>query len=87
MLRISTKREENKTKVLHLEGKICQPWIKELMAEIQRGIDDGEKVILDLSKVSFLAEDSAEIIRQFTEQRVEIKNGSLFILSMLGIEK
>jgi anti-anti-sigma regulatory factor len=87
MLRISTKREENKTKILYLEGKICQPWMKELISEIQRGIDDGENIVLDLSKVSFLAEDSAEIIRQFSEQRVEIKNGSLFIRSLLGIDK
>jgi hypothetical protein len=86
MLRISTKKEESKTKILFLEGKICQPWINELITEIQRGIDEGEKIVLDLSKVSFLAEDSAEIIRQLAVQRVEFKNGSLFIRSMLGID-
>ena len=87
MLRISTKKEEKKIKILRLEGKICQPWMKELIAEIQRGIDEGEKIVLDLSKVSFLAEDSAEIIRQFSKKSVETKNGSLFIRSMLGIDK
>jgi len=38
MLRINAKREGEKTKVLCLEGKICQDWMKELELEINKGI-------------------------------------------------
>ncbi len=50
MLRITEKKEGKNTRVLRLEGKICQEWIKELEAEIIRGLDDGKKVVLDFSK-------------------------------------
>jgi len=85
MLRISIKKEKNKTIVLYLEGKICQQWIGELHTEITRSLEGGMKVCLDFSKVSYLDEEAAKMIEQFPPHRIEKRNGSLFIRSMLDI--
>jgi anti-anti-sigma regulatory factor len=86
MLRITEKKEGKNTRVLRLEGKICQDWIKELEAEIIRSLDDGKKVVLDFSKVGFIDEDAADMIKQFPQKKVERRNGSLFIRTVLGME-
>lgn len=87
MLRITEKKEGKNTRVLRLEGKICQEWVKELEAQIIRGLDDGKKMVLDFSKVGFIDEDAAVMIMQFPQKKVERRNGSLFIRTVLGIER
>ena len=72
--------------MLRLEGKICQEWVKELEAQIIRGLDDGKKIVLDFSKVGFIDEDAAEMIKRFPQKKVEKRNGSLFIRTVLGME-
>ena len=86
MLRINAKKEGEKTKVLYLEGKVCQGWLKELESEIKNGIKEGEKIIVDFSKVSYIDEQAAEMFNQFPIKKVEKRNGSLFIRTMLKIE-
>jgi len=86
MLRITIKKEGQKTRVLYLEGKICQRWIQELEAEINRCLDEGEKVVLDFSKVGFIDEEAADMINRFPFQQVHKRNGSLFIRTMLKME-
>ncbi|MCK4760252.1 MAG: anti-sigma factor antagonist [Candidatus Aminicenantes bacterium] len=86
MLRITVKKEGKKARVLRLEGKICQEWIKELEAEISQGLDEGKKIILDFSEVGFMDEEAADMINRFPLQNVEKRNGSLFIRTMLKID-
>jgi anti-anti-sigma regulatory factor len=86
MLRITEKKYSANKTVLFLEGKICQEWAKELQVEIEKGIKKGKKIVLDFSKVSYLDEEAAKRINQFPLQKVEKKNCSLFIRTMLGME-
>ncbi len=86
MLRITVKKEGKKARVLFLEGKVCQKWIEELSAEITRGLDKGEKIVLDFSKVGFIDEEAADMINRLPLQKVEKRNGSLFIRTMLKME-
>lgn len=72
--------------MLLLEGKISKEWVSELRSEIKRGIKEGERIVLDFSKVSFLDEEAAEMINDFPLQKVEKRNCSLFIRTMLGME-
>lgn len=85
-MRINTKKEGQKTKVLYLEGKLCQGWMRELEMEINKGVKEGEKVILDFSKVSYIDELAAEMLAQFPLKKVEKRKGSLFIRTMLRME-
>jgi len=86
MLRIYAKKEGKKTKVLYLEGKISKDWMRELESEISKGIKEGEKVIVDFSKVSYIDEQAADMLNQFPIKKVEKRNGSLFIRTMLKME-
>ena len=86
MLRINVKKEEENAKALYLEGKICQTWMKELESEINKSIKEGDKVILDFSKVSYIDEQAAEMLNQFPTKKVEKRNGSLFIRTVLKME-
>ncbi|UCC40011.1 MAG: anti-sigma factor antagonist [Candidatus Aminicenantes bacterium] len=86
MLRINAKKEGEKIKVLYLEGKICQGWIRELELEINKGIEGGEKVSLDFSKVSYVDEQAAEMLNQPPLKELEKRNCSLFIRTMLNME-
>jgi anti-anti-sigma regulatory factor len=86
MLRITEKKEGEKTKVLYLEGKICQDYVKELRVEITKGIDMGERVILDFGKVIFLDNEAARMIRRLKDTRLSLRNCSLFIRTALKME-
>ncbi len=83
MLRITAKKEGRKQKVLYLEGKICQGWIQELHAEINKGMDEGDKIILDFSKVRYLDEKAARMLHDLPSEKVEKRNSSLFIQELL----
>jgi anti-anti-sigma regulatory factor len=87
MLRITEKKEGEKTKVLYLEGKICQDYVRELQIEIIKGIDTGERVILDFAKVIFLDDEAARMIRRLKDSRLSLRNCSLFIRTALKIEE
>lgn len=87
MLRITEKKEGEKTKVLYLEGKICQDYVKELQVEIIKGIDTGERVILDFAKVIFLDDEAARMIRKLKDTRLSLRNCSLFIRTALKMEE
>jgi len=87
MLRITEKNYSGNKTVLFLEGKICQEWAKELEAEIEKGLKKRKKIVLDFSKVSYLDEEAVQRINQFPLQKVEKRNCSLFIRTMLGMEK
>jgi anti-anti-sigma regulatory factor len=80
------KKEGRKKRVLYLEGKICQKWIEELNEEISRGLDEGEKIVLDFSKVGFIDEETADMINRLPLQKVIKRNGSLFVRTMLKME-
>lgn len=87
MLRISTETQGAAARILRLEGKIFRSWVLELQAEIERGLKESKKVVLDFSKVSFVDEEAARMIRRFPEDRVERRNCSLFIRTVLNIDK
>lgn len=85
-MRITTKREGSREKVLYLEGKICQDWVKELHAEIEKGMNAGEKVILDFSKVGYIDEEGAKMLCSLPPKKVKKRNLSLFIKELLRME-
>jgi anti-anti-sigma regulatory factor len=87
MLRITEKKEGEKTKVLYLEGKICQDYVKELQVEIIKGINTEERIILDFAKVIFLDDEAARMIRKLKDNRLNLRNCSLFIRTALKIEE
>ena len=85
MLRINVKREKGRRKILYLEGKISQDWVKELHSEIKKGIDEGRKVVLDFSHVHYVDEEGARMLQRLSSQKIEKRNLSLFVRELLKI--
>jgi len=86
MLRITVKNKNKDVRILLLEGKVSKQWLEELQTEIERSINDGEKLALDFSKVSYIDEDGARLINQPHYKKIEKRNCSLFIRTLLGHE-
>jgi anti-anti-sigma regulatory factor len=86
MLRITEKKEGAKTTVLFLEGKISQEYQRELKSEIEKNINRRENLILDFSKVSFLDEEAANMIQGFGNEKLGLRNCSLYIRTALSME-
>ena len=86
MLRISETTNNQDHRVLLLEGKVCRQWLGELRTEIDRSMKSGESLVLDFSKVTFIDEEGARLINRLPEEKVEKKNCSLFIRTMLDAE-
>ncbi len=86
MLRITVKNENRDLRVLLLEGKLSKLWLKELQSEIEKSLNEGEKLALDFSKVSYIDEESARLINLPLYKKIEKRNCSLFIRALLGNE-
>lgn len=87
MLRISIKSENENERFLYLEGKISQQWVKELQSEIEKSLRKRKKTILDFSMVSYLDEVAAMMLNQFPDHKVEKRNCSLLIRTLLGLDE
>ncbi len=86
MLRITAKNEKMGLRVLLLEGKVSKLWLEELQSEIERSLNDGEKLALDFSKVSYIDEEGARLINLPNYNEIEKRNCSLFIRTLLNHE-
>lgn len=86
MLRITVKNETRSLRVLLLEGKVSKQWLEELQSEIERSLNEGGKLALDFSKVSYIDEEGARLINLPHYNKIEKKNCSLFIRTLLGYE-
>lgn len=69
-----------------LEGKVSKQWLEELQSEIERSLNEGGKLALDFSKVSYIDEEGARLINLPHYNKIEKKNCSLFIRTLLGYE-
>ncbi len=86
MLRITVQNKNKENRVLLLEGKVSKQWLEELKAEIEGSINDGKKLTLDFSKVSYIDDEGAKLINMPLYKKIEKINCSLFIRTLLGHE-
>ena len=86
MLRITVQNKNMDIRILLLEGKVSKQWLEELQTEIEKSINDGKKLALDFSKVTYIDEEGAQLINQLHYKNIEKRNCSLFIRTLLGHE-
>ncbi len=86
MLRITVNNENKDVCILLLEGKVSKQWLEELQAEIERSMNDGKKLAFDFSKISYIDEEGARLINLPRYKKIEKRNCSLFIRTLLGHE-
>ena len=86
MLRITIQNKNRDDRILLLEGKVSKQWLEELRTEIERSLDDRKKLVLDFSKVTYIDEEGARLINLPHYNKIEKRNCSLFISTLLGFD-
>jgi len=86
MLRITVQNKNREGRILFLEGKVSKKWLEELQTEIEKSINDGKKLALDFSKVTYIDEEGANLINLPHYNKIEKRNCSLLIRTLLGHE-
>ena len=66
--------------LLHVEGNLSGPWVKELQAQIEIS---RQPVVLDLSGVSFIDPEGTALIQSACARGATIKAASHFVSLML----
>jgi anti-anti-sigma regulatory factor len=84
MLRITTISTDAQKAIFQLEGKIINPWVEEINKECQKYLSSQEKLILDVSQVSFVDEEGVNLLKTLLKGKVELVGCSLFLSKLLS---
>ena len=83
MLRITAIRMNGSPVTLKLEGKILAEWVPLLEGECEKRLANHDRVVLDLSQVTFVDHSGIEMLQRVSTRSVSIVNGSAFIAELL----
>ena len=88
MLRITETSENEKTVTLKLDGKMVGELVSDLEELCLHHRDEkGKTVILDFSGVTFIDNQGLSVLKKIKDNRVIIVNYSLFIETLLDVNK
>lgn len=83
MLRMTTIQTDPHTTTLFLEGRIVGSWVEELTRECEQKLSQAERIILDVSQVSFVDDNGVEVLKNLRQNRVHLTGCSLFLDELL----
>ncbi len=84
MLRIETMRVDDATVTLKLEGRIAAEWVSLLDQECLSWLQEGRKVLLDVSAVSFIDGRGLEMmLRGIASGSIEVINTPALLEELL----
>lgn len=83
MLRIEPITTAPNARILRLEGCLIGPWVEELKRSCDAHVAGGTRLTLDLSNVSFVDRDGAELLRGLQEHHVVLLNCPPFVAEQL----
>jgi anti-anti-sigma regulatory factor len=83
MLKI-TRRNEDSTPVIQVEGRLVGPWVKELEA-CWRSVaaTESHPVRVDLTAVSYIDDAGAELLKTMCKERVDMKVKGCFTTCLI----
>jgi anti-anti-sigma regulatory factor len=83
MLKI-TRRDEEGTAVIQVEGKLTGPWVKELESSWRSaGAEQTIPVRVDLTAVSYIDEAGEDLLRTMHREHVELKAKGCFTTCLI----
>jgi hypothetical protein len=82
MLRITAVGGNEQERILKLEGRLVDPWVKLLEETCRQHVSAGARVTLDLSGVEFAAPPGIALLRRLEEQGVRCVNSSPFLRTL-----
>lgn len=83
MLRISSFEVPGVRIALRLEGQVTGPWVEELRRACERILNQGGRLTLDLTNVSFFDHEGLMLCRLLVERQVRLENPSAFVAEQL----
>ena len=83
MLRITAIQVNGSSVTLKLEGKILAQWVPLLVRECEERLEKRERVVVDLSQVTFIDQSGIQMLQRASTLGVSIVNGSAFIAELL----
>jgi anti-anti-sigma regulatory factor len=86
MLRITVSGQDSSCRIIKLEGKLLHDWINEVR-RLFLDVDGGPIPTLDLSGLSFVDREGAELLLQLLRNGVRIESCSPFVAELLGLDR
>jgi hypothetical protein len=86
MLKITVFESGSSRRKIKLEGKLLSDWIDELRClflDVDKCLSSG----LDLSELTFVDREGAELLLQLLRQGVRIESCSPFVAELLGLDR
>lgn len=83
MLKISQIGSANHSVTLQLEGRMVGPWVGEARETCERLLNEGSKVKLNLTEVSFADADGVKLLADLVSRGVKLAGCSLFVEEQL----
>lgn len=86
MLKITVSGQDASCQIIKLEGKLLHDWIGEVR-RLFPDVDEGPFPSLDLSGLTFVDRDGADLLLQLLRQGVRIESCSSFVAELLGLDR
>jgi len=83
MLKISHNDIDNGSVTLHLEGEITGPWVDETSRVCEMIISSGQRVRMDLARVTFADRAGIELLGSLAKREALLDNCSPFLKAQL----
>ena len=83
MLKIVMTEGPPETPILEVEGQLIGPWVQELDRVCEPILARGAGLSLDLSRVSFVSRDGAELLWRLRDRHTRLLNCSRFVAEQL----
>jgi hypothetical protein len=86
MLKITVSGQDSSRRVIKLEGKLLSDWIDEVR-RVFLDVDECVSPGLDLSELTFVGREGAELLLELLRQGVRIESCSPFVAELLGLDR
>jgi anti-anti-sigma regulatory factor len=86
MLKITVSGQDSSSQIITLEGKLLHDWIDEVR-RLFLDVDECRSPALDLSQLTFVDREGAELLLQLLRQGVRIESCSPFVAELLGLDR
>ena len=87
MLRVVTDTANGPVQTLKLEGKLQGPWVDEVRKACSHSLASSSRTSLDLSALTFVDEDGAELLRSLIRGGVEVVACSSYVAELLQLAR
>jgi ABC-type transporter Mla MlaB component len=83
MLKISEGKSGKQTVTFRLEGRVVGPWVVELRQMCEPLVNEGRKLALDLTEVSFADEQGLTLLSSLKARGIKLLNPAPFVEEQL----